>query len=342
MTPSAVGSRERLTVHSLLLALLPALCGGAAIAGGRSASAASSAGARREQCFAPRDVEYVPGDKKADAAFWEKRCAVLDEDAKVDKIMISLDGRIEFFKPVEGNSWCEMFIANDKHQFSDDGMTWVTPDYTTEASFFGGSASDWANEKYDRGFLTFWGSEQHPGGCCSKEVKGENPLAESWGMPFLVSSCQRCGMLAAVPGGVTLEKSYWEDFCKPGEETIPTSAKMIRVTMGSVVDYFKPEPASTICEMLMSGGKHRYSHDGTNWVRPHYMERGEDQYLLGGSAENWPRENIPGDNRRYLSFWGGRDMKGGCCGTTLAGKESPCPATKLEECFGEALTVEYC
>ena len=73
--------------------------------------------------------------------------------------------------------------------------------------------------------------------------------------------------------------------------------------MESVVDYFKPVPGKTYCEMLQSSTLHQWSSDGKNWVIP--SAHGS---LLGGSAENYPS-----DGRKYLSFWGGNGANGGCC-----------------------------
>lgn len=73
--------------------------------------------------------------------------------------------------------------------------------------------------------------------------------------------------------------------------------------MGTVIDYFKPVPGITYCEMLQSYTLHQWSSDGKNWVTPiPYIGH------LGGSATNYPT-----DGRSYLSFWGGGGAQGGCC-----------------------------
>ena len=82
---------------------------------------------------------------------------------------------------------------------------------------------------------------------------------------------------------------------------IPSNAVYIKLIMGSVVDYYKPIPGKSFCEMLQSYNLHQWSSDGKNWVTPkHYHTH------LGGSLANYPT-----DGRKYLSFWGGH--KGGCC-----------------------------
>ena len=85
--------------------------------------------------------------------------------------------------------------------------------------------------------------------------------------------------------------------------------------MGSVVDYFRPMTGYTLCEMLSSSDKHDWSNDGVTWVTPaHYYG------IMGGSAYEWPKHNVQGDDRDYLSMWGTgthpMDVSG-CCHNAL-------------------------
>ena len=81
----------------------------------------------------------------------------------------------------------------------------------------------------------------------------------------------------------------------------------------SVVDYFRPMTGYTLCDMLSSYTKHDWSKDGITWVTPnHYGGH------LGGSQGGWPRSNVAGDSRTYLSFWGGAGGASGCCHNTLS------------------------
>ena len=77
--------------------------------------------------------------------------------------------------------------------------------------------------------------------------------------------------------------------------------------MGSNVDYFKPIPGKSFCEMLQSYKFHQWSPDGKNWVIPTYYDR-----HLGGSAGGFPT-----DGRTSLPFWGWgmnfNNNAGGCC-----------------------------
>ena len=74
--------------------------------------------------------------------------------------------------------------------------------------------------------------------------------------------------------------------------------------MGNVIDYFKPVPGITYCEMLQSRTLHQWSSDGKNWKIP---------IPNGGSTGGGSAPNYPTDGRRYLSFWGGNGANGGCC-----------------------------
>jgi hypothetical protein len=75
---------------------------------------------------------------------------------------------------------------------------------------------------------------------------------------------------------------------------------MIKVTMGSYVDYFRPTAGNTLCDMVSSNNKHQWSADGTTWRTPTYLLSS----YVGGSADNWPKSNIDGDDRKTLPFWG--------------------------------------
>ena len=67
-------------------------------------------------------------------------------------------------------------------------------------------------------------------------------------------------VFAEVPGGsdsIIADKAYWNHKCRP----LPQSRVMIRVQIGSVVDYFKPAERTTLCQMLTSDNKHLWSPD---------------------------------------------------------------------------------
>lgn len=93
---------------------------------------------------------------------------------------------------------------------------------------------------------------------------------------------------------------------------------VIKVTMGSVEDYFRPITGATLLEMLTSHEKHEWAPDLTGtYVTPSRFSSGS----LGGSGFNWPKANVPGDDRAYLPFWGLDGFStatGGCCHATLS------------------------
>ena len=104
-------------------------------------------------------------------------------------------------------------------------------------------------------------------------------------------------------GSVALGQEYWSEAC----QAIPADATMILIEMGEVVDYYRPNPGVTFCEMLTTGAvNHEWSRDGSTWHVP-----SDYPYHYGGSSSG----NIPDgqDSRNYISFWGDDSTPGGCC-----------------------------
>jgi len=96
---------------------------------------------------------------------------------------------------------------------------------------------------------------------------------------------------------------------------------VMRVNMGNVKDYFKPKPGYTFKQMLVSHENHLWSSNPTkNFAAPNYYNA-----HFGGSQHLWPKNEISGDNRNYLSFWGGNSssLKGGCCQRSTSGSDKP-------------------
>ena len=115
-----------------------------------------------------------------------------------------------------------------------------------------------------------------------------------------------------VSGTTKADDAFWEQQCR----RVPAAAQYAIVRMGEVVDYFKPMPGKTWCEMLTNNTNHMWSptaEDGT-WRPPPQSELSNH---LGGSFHYWPQKNVEGDNRRFLSIWGtsslGSSTLGGCC-----------------------------
>ena len=95
---------------------------------------------------------------------------------------------------------------------------------------------------------------------------------------------------------------------------------VFKVVMGSVNDYFRVRSGYTLCTTLGSYTGHEFSNDqGLTWVTPSH-----NPSLLGGSTAWWPLNNVAGDSRAYLSFWGGHPNPnmGGCCSYSVAVHET--------------------
>ena len=56
---------------------------------------------------------------------------------------------IDFFKPLEGATFCEMLHSHDKHQWSSDGLTWTTPTYSKWEGDHGSSADYWPRDNVE-------------------------------------------------------------------------------------------------------------------------------------------------------------------------------------------------
>ena len=103
---------------------------------------------------------------------------------------------------------------------------------------------------------------------------------------------------------------------------------VLKVVMGQVTDYFKPRPGTTFCEMILGGTVHgtqfMWSNDLITWRIPFYQPASTyASGYKGGSDVNWPRDNVPGDSRSYLSFWGpGASSTGACCCDTYSNTQA--------------------
>lgn len=107
----------------------------------------------------------------------------------------------------------------------------------------------------------------------------------------------------------------WEDNCNG----VPLGTEYMVLTAGTVKDYFKPLDGKDYCEMLTTHNFHLWSNDGVHWHIPAYNT---NTAVGGGSARDWPKNNIAGDARAYLSFWrppawaNSNTVVGGCCASS--------------------------
>jgi len=92
------------------------------------------------------------------------------------------------------------------------------------------------------------------------------------------------------------------------------SATYIKVIMGDTTDYWMPKTGKTIGQMIESDCDGMWSPDKSNWQAPECMG-----YHDGGSKTGWPKNNVPGDKRNYLTVWnahGSSVVTQGCCSTS--------------------------
>jgi len=126
--------------------------------------------------------------------------------------------------------------------------------------------------------------------------------------PFCEAEGPTCTYLVGFPKE---EGKAWAEVLKE----IPSAATFIKVTMGDVVDYFKPVTGATLPQMIQSNNKHQFSTDGSTWVTPEFNPTPH----WGGSAANWPANNLKDDARYQLSGWykdnwaHGEVICPGCC-----------------------------
>lgn len=118
-------------------------------------------------------VVKVAGTVVADDVYWAEQCTTIPSNALF--IVVEMGAVRDHFKPVEGATFCEMLQSNDKHQWSYNGVEWVTPVFNGGINH-GGSDPGWplfkgrAEDK--RRYLSFWGIPHGSltGGCCSTSI----------------------------------------------------------------------------------------------------------------------------------------------------------------------------
>jgi len=132
-------------------------------------------------------------------ADWSTKCLEVTSDTEY--IRIDIGSVTDYFKPAGSYGWCEMFTSNNKHVFSYDGETWVTPTYYPY--HYGGSGAYWpiynGREGDNRIFLTVWASNPaaHYMGCgsacCSNSYESGGPWGQTYNM-------YTCGAIASASG----------------------------------------------------------------------------------------------------------------------------------------------
>lgn len=143
------------------------------------------------------ELAFNPGNESWGPAKWAELCQVIPNSTDMLKMVM---GEVQdFFKPVNGSTYCEMLQAKDKHQWAcDNWLTWQEPDWNESGHHLGGSAP---TEPYwpgahsptrtdERQFLSLWGSERSDklGGCCATDYTGPDKDT-SWGNSFTMYYC---------------------------------------------------------------------------------------------------------------------------------------------------------
>ena len=91
---------------------------------------------------------------------YDTDCNLIPSSALYIKIVMG--SVVDYFKPVEGKTYCEMLQSNNFHEWSSNGKDWVIPLFHSD--FLGGSAGKYPSD--GREFLSFWGGHGNRGGCC--------------------------------------------------------------------------------------------------------------------------------------------------------------------------------
>jgi hypothetical protein len=136
--------------------------------------------------------------------------------------------------------------------------------------------------------------------------------------------------LAVNDGTVLYNSAFWAVRC----QQVPSTTPYVVVVMGTAIDYFRPTGEGVSwCDMFTSNEKHEWSNDGVAWQKPGYHG---DTTHNGGSVIDWPKENVEGDARQYLSFWGHdySGEKGGCCSGSLS-------EYRTRSGFGQPFSMSY-
>ncbi|WP_425101602.1 VPLPA-CTERM sorting domain-containing protein [Tropicibacter sp. S64] len=101
----------------------------------------------------------------------------------------------------------------------------------------------------------------------------------------------------------------------------------MKMTIGSVADFFRPASGFSLLDMLTSFDKHLWSNSAAGtFIAPAYYTN-----HMGGSATFWPATTIPGDDRIHIGFWGDNGgLTGACCSTDYVSSSG----------WGQAFTLE--
>lgn len=148
------------------------------------------------------EVVSVPETAETDSKYWEWKCLHIPLTAEYVKVTVA--DITDYFKPIEGATFCEMLTSYEKHMWSNDAIHWFKPEADSwSRQLLGGSKFGWPKNNVPsegREYITFWGSKygrKYKGGCCQKpenRVHKKHPYAlkhDNWHVPFAMFSCER-------------------------------------------------------------------------------------------------------------------------------------------------------
>lgn len=126
----------------------------------------------------------VKGNDLADDVYWNRNCKSVPIQAG-SLVMEFAGTSTDYFKPVQGASFCDMLTSHNKHQWSADGVEWMTPAYYIHTNHFGGSAENWPLNSVPgdpRRTLPFWGARDH-----KENPRGGYAHGLGWNAPFTMA-----------------------------------------------------------------------------------------------------------------------------------------------------------
>jgi len=121
------------------------------------------------------------------ADYWAKACEDIPDG--VDYVVVHTGAFSDYFRPVDGATYCDMLTSCDKHEWSSDptnAKSWVVPPYHSPKDGLLGGSDEWSILKRldGRTQVASWGATALPGGCCMVTL---DDLAPGYGKPFEMS-----------------------------------------------------------------------------------------------------------------------------------------------------------
>ena len=185
-------------------------------------------------------VADVAGTIDANDTFWAVACKKIPSNTLF--VVLDMSAVRDFFRPVDGASYCEMLLSHDKHQWSTNGVDWFEIEFDGYSGSNGGSAVNWPRNAGrigdERAYLSFWGRDGGwTGGCCSSSTAAAGHT--NWGYPYTLSYAVQLqplppntgvSLVADVAGTTKAGDTFWTEKCKK----IHPNTLFIVVDMGAV------------------------------------------------------------------------------------------------------------